>query len=106
LLPHFKREFLFCELPSDNNLRLHAELEHKTIYKMSEGLNINLSDKSLPQNFVDTLEKHIRFKERQLLNYQQDNISENKSLKIAAALKVREHEDESAWTDAFWEKGK
>jgi len=108
LLPHFKEEeeLFFCKLPSDNNLRLQAESEHKNICKMSAGIKENPSDKSLLQNFADTLEKHIRFEERQLFNYLQDTISESELLKIAAALKVREHEDESAWSDAFWEKEK
>ena len=58
------------------------------------------------QNFADILEKHVRFEERQLFNFLQDNISETELSKIAAALKAREHEEEPVWTDAFWIGGK
>lgn len=108
LLSHFKEEeeLLFSKLPAENNLRVQAESEHKTIYQMSERLKENPADMSLLRNFADTLEKHVRFEERQLFNYLQTSIPEDELLKVAASLKVREHEDESAWEDAFWVKGK
>lgn len=105
LMPHFKgeEELLYCKLPSDNKLKIQAETEHATIYRMIGDLLKNQSDKTLLQNFADTLEKHIRFEERQLFNYLQENISESELNKIASALKSREHEPETAWTDVFWE---
>ena len=108
LMPHFKgeEELLYSKIHSDNKLRVQAEAEHKTIYKIISDLKINQSNKSLLQNFADILEKHVRFEERQLFNFLQDNISETELSKIAAALKAREHEEESVWTDAFWIGGK
>lgn len=105
LMPHFKgeEELLYSKIPSDNNLRMQAEAEHKAIYQMIRDLKQNQTDKNLLQRFANTMEKHVRFEERQLFNYLQDNISETELSKIAAALKSREHEPETAWTDVFWE---
>ncbi len=104
LMPHFKgeEELLYCKIPSDNNLRIQAEAEHKTIYQMVRDIKQKQTDKNQLQIFADTLEKHIRFEERQLFNYLQDNISETELSKIEAALKTREHEPETVWTDVFW----
>jgi hypothetical protein len=108
LMPHFKdeEELLYSKIPSDNKLRVQAESEHKAIYKMISDLQINQADKSLLQNFADILEKHVRFEERQLFNFLQDNTSETELSEIATALKAREHEEESVWKDAFWIGGK
>ena len=108
LMPHFKgeEELLYCKISSDNKLRVQAEAEHATIYEMIAGLKRNQGNKNLLQNFADTLEKHIRFEERQLFNFLQDNIPETELQKIASALSSKEHEEESAWKDIFWDGGK
>jgi hemerythrin-like domain-containing protein len=105
LIPHFKgeEEFLFSKLSKENKLRIRAESEHENIYMMMDGLRKNPDDKDLLQKFADTLEKHIRFEERELYNYLQSTISESDLLKIASSLKSREHEPDTLWTDAFWE---
>jgi hemerythrin-like domain-containing protein len=106
LIPHFKEEeeILFCLIPSDNALRMRAESEHSMFYKMVEELRNNPEDKQLIQNFADLLEKHIRFEERELFNFLQENISESGLQAVAAKLKAREQKEGSAWTDTFWER--
>ena len=104
LKPHFKgeEELLYSKISSDNELRVQAEAEHASIYKMIADLTNNNSDKELLQKFADTLESHVRFEERNMFNYLQENISESELTKIASELKAREHESDDAWTDPFW----
>lgn len=104
LKPHFKdeEEWLYNKISSDNKLRVQAEAEHATIYKMIADLTKNNSDKELLQKIADSLESHVRFEERHVFNYLQENISESELTKIASELKAREHESEEAWTDPFW----
>lgn len=106
LLPHFKseEEFLFSRLPKNNNLRIQAESEHQTIYEMIAGMRKNQGGKDLLVQFADTLEKHIRFEERELFNYMQTTVSENVLSEIASSLKSGEHKPGVVWTDTFWEK--
>ena len=105
LIPHFKdeEELLYSKLSKDNKLRIQAETEHENIYLMIDALRKKPDDKDLLQKFADTLEKHIRFEERELFNYLQENISESDLLEIASSLKQREQEPDTVWTDAFWE---
>ncbi len=102
---HFKEEedLLFNKLPSDNQLRIQAESDHKKIKQLINDLKKNTEDKDLLQVFADTLEKHIRFEERELFNYLQQNISEKDLNEIASALQNRAHETDAAWEDMFWE---
>lgn len=105
LIPHFKgeEELLFPKLSKDNKLRMQAEAEHENIYQMIDGLRKKPDDNDLLKKFADTLEKHVRFEERELFNYLQENISESDLSEIASSLKAREHEPETLWADAFWE---
>ena len=108
LQPHFKdeEELLFTRLPKENKLRVQAEYEHKLINQMIGDMRNKSSDNSTVRNFADTLEKHIRFEERELFNYLQTNFSDNTLSEIALSLKSREHETGTPWTDVFWEKEK
>jgi hypothetical protein len=104
LIPHFKaeEELLFTKFTTDNPLRIQAESEHLIIYKLIDELKNNLSDKELLLNIAGTLEKHIRFEERQLFNFLQENLSEAELTKIATELKTRGHSTDAAWNDVFW----
>jgi len=104
LKAHFKEEeeLLFVEVPPDNKLRMQAEAEHKNIYELIERISTRPGDKDLVQTFANTLEKHIRFEERQLFNYLQDNIPASSLSQIASQLKSKE-KVLTGWSDAFWE---
>lgn len=105
LMPHFRaeEEMLYSRISLRNGLRAQAETEHAVIYKLIDSLKKNKTDKNLLQNFADTLEKHVRFEERELFNFLQENISETELSAIASAMKKKEHEAESDWKDAFRE---
>ena len=104
LKTHFKEEeeLLFVEVPKDNNLRMQAEAEHKNIYGLIENVRTTPGDKDLLQTFANTLEKHIRFEERELFNYLQDNIPASTLSQIAGQLKSKQ-KIQTVWNDVFWE---
>jgi len=106
LKTHFKEEedLLFVEVPQDNKLRMQAEAEHKNIYELIENIRTRPGDKDLLQTFANTLEKHIRFEERQLFNYLQDNIPASTLAQIANQVKSKQ-KTPTGWSDAFWENG-
>ena len=108
LLPHFKgeEELLYCQIPSGHKLRIQAVAEHTVMYRMIDDLKGNKQDSELLQKFAGILENHVRFEERQLFNYLQENIPESELSKIESGLKVREHVSETGWADAFWEEKK
>jgi len=104
LKTHFKEEeeLLFVEVAQNNKLRMQAEAEHKDIYELIENIRTTRGDKDLIQTFANTLEKHIRFEERQLFNYLQDNIPASTLSQIASELKSKE-KTPTGWNDVFWE---
>jgi hemerythrin-like domain-containing protein len=105
LIYHFTDEekILFNKLPSDNPHRIHAETDHKNINQMIDELKKDSVDKALLEKFADTLEKHIRFEEREFFNYLQENVSEDVLTEIESSLRTRAHESDTAWDDMFWE---
>jgi hemerythrin-like domain-containing protein len=52
-------------------------------------------------HFGDTLEKHIRFEERQLFNLLQETLTETELEEVRRAHQMK-HEPDDAWADAFW----
>ena len=104
LIYHFKdeEEILFNKLSSDSQPRIQAEMEHKNIRKLIDELRNKSGDNNLLQKFAETLEKHIRFEERELFNYLQENISDKDLAEIASSFKSRNHEPDGAWNDIFW----
>ena len=104
LLPHFKdeEELLFSRLPDDDALRLQAEDEHRNLHRLAALLRANPEEDTLDE-FARALESHIRFEERQLFNYLQENISEA-DYRNGNLLKQRSTESCAPWKDNFWEK--
>ena len=102
LQQHFKleEELMFQKLPADNKMRIRAENEHKYLYRLIEQLQKQIDKDSL-LNFAGTLEKHIRFEERELFNFLQEELSESELEEISRSHKMQ-HEPEDAWNDTFW----
>jgi len=105
LIPHFQaeEEILFSRLPKENALRLQAEEEHRNIYRIMDAMKKNPAEPAALDQFTEALESHIRFEERELFNYLQDNISEAELSEIASWLKARTHDPGVAWSDTFWD---
>ena len=99
---HFRleEELMFQKLPADNKMRMQAEAEHKYIYLLIEEMQKKVDTESL-MHFGDTLEKHIRFEERELFNLLQETLTEPELEEIRRAHQM-EHEPDDSWADAFW----
>ena len=104
LISHFKEEeeLLFNKLPINNNLRIRAEEDHKNIRQLIDSLRKNLKDSELLEELVTTLEKHIRFEERELFNHLQEALPNEVLKDVASSLKSRNHPPKNEWHDAFW----
>lgn len=102
LQQHFKleEELMFQKLPPDNKMRIRGENEHKYVYELIEQMQKQVDKESL-LHFADTLEKHIRFEERELFNFLQEKLSESELEEISRSHKMQ-HEPDDAWNDTFW----
>ncbi|MEP7109115.1 MAG: hemerythrin domain-containing protein [Ferruginibacter sp.] len=80
LQPHLivEEEWLFPKLPGENHLRIHAEKQHAELRSMVKDFcdspDLNLS---LPEEFANLLEEHIRFEERTLFPFIEKQMNEN-----------------------------
>lgn len=103
---HFKAEeaLLFCKLPANDTLRKRAEAEHQEIYDLVGKLTINNQDPLLLTQFAETLEKHIRFEERELFNHLQGNIAAEELEAIALRMPNENKAIDEKWPDAFWQQ--
>ncbi|MDE3143391.1 MAG: hemerythrin domain-containing protein [Bacteroidota bacterium] len=102
---HFKEEeqLLFIKLPVNDILRKQAEADHYIIYKLIDEIGKNMNDIPLLDQLADTLEKHIRFEERELFNHLQNNIHAEDLEIIATRLANNSNEIDEKWEDVFWE---
>lgn len=93
LIHHFteEEELLFPKLPKDQLLRIQAETDHKNIRQVIEDLRQNPENKDLLNRFADALEQHIRFEERELFNFIQENLPEATLTEMVSSLKTRHH---------------
>jgi hemerythrin-like domain-containing protein len=108
LQPHFKEEeeLLFNKIDKENKLRLQAEADHAAIRQMAGDMkNGSLSSYESLQTLANRLEKHIRFEERELFNFIQEDFSDADLSEIASSLNDKPKEQNTlAWTDEFWER--
>lgn len=104
---HFKEEeeLLFIHLDKNNKSRRIAEQDHKVLREVAEQIKSYPENKSISTDFIEILEKHIRFEERELFNELQITLNES-ALNIIAERMEALHPDEKKdnWTDAFWLK--
>lgn len=106
LLQHFKEEetWLFSKISKDDNLRIKAEHDHKTILGIVASINDKPNNIQLLQKLADELENHIRFEEREFFNHLQNKISNEELNHIAERMPSSNKDIDAKWNDAFWEK--
>jgi len=102
---HFKEEeeLLFTQLAPGDILRKQAEAEHLAIYMLVADIAKTKNDTILLTQLADTLEKHIRFEERELFNHLQSNIPASDLSLIEARLSNDNCSIDEKWKDNFWE---
>ena len=106
LKAHFKEEeeLLFVHLESDSISRRTAEQHHKALSEMAAQIKSHPGI-TVTTEFINTLEKHIRFEERELFNELQTMLSEAALNMIAEKMEASHpNEKEDNWNDTFWLK--
>lgn len=101
---HFREEeqLLFNKLPADDALRKRAEADHHILYGLIAALTDDKTDTAQLSRFADELEKHIRFEERVLFNYMQENIDKDDLEQIAHRIANNSRAIDEEWKDMFW----
>lgn len=104
LKTHFKEEetILFTKLDSKNSMLKRALQEHRKIYTLINAIRADKNNFNLLNEFADTLEKHIRFEERELFNYLQNNLSETELIELAEKHRGKACDVSENWNDKFW----
>ncbi|HWC53834.1 MAG TPA: hemerythrin domain-containing protein [Chitinophagaceae bacterium] len=102
---HFKEEesLLFTLLPPADPLRKKAEAQHRSIFRIVTAIKANKEQTTLLQQLAYELEEHIRFEERELFNYIQQQVPVAELEKISSRQTNKSREVEDAWEDVFWE---
>lgn len=104
LAPHFREEeeLLFNHAP-ENELVQQALREHVEIRQLAEAAALATGEAPL-QALADLVNNHIRFEERTLFPFLEQNLSEETLREIGAALDAVHHPTDDTWEDAFWMK--
>ena len=102
--PHFRDEekVLVKFLPQDNALVQQMFKEHAQIRDLIISLDKEPDSNSL-QLLAEVINNHIRFEERQLFGYAEENLSSEQLDEIYKALPDDSH-CETEWKDEFWVK--
>jgi len=107
--PHFKDEekVLVKFLPADNPLVLQMFREHAQISDLIISLDKEPDSNSL-QLLAEVINNHIRFEERQLFAYTEENLSPEQLNEIYKELPNDSHCETdpiaNGWKDEFWLK--
>lgn len=104
LAAHFSDEeqYLAPYLESNHPFSTRLFQEHAILKEMVEKMKGDPNAAALQSLFANTLEKHIRFEERELFNFLQENLS------VDALKKIEEMERSvpacslEDWQDVFW----
>jgi hemerythrin-like domain-containing protein len=102
--PHFYQEeqVLAKYIPQENLLLQQMREEHALIRETMLSLGIDASAANFT-SLADILDKHIRFEERQLFQWAEENLTKEQLQEISKQLE--EHPLTCAeWTDEFWLK--
>ena len=105
LAKHFKDEetLLFSKLPADDKMIAQAVKGHHALKQLAVAIEASKNDTALLNRFADELEDHIRYEERILFNYLQENVDAEELEKIEQRLPSNSREIEEQWKDCFWE---
>ncbi|HMZ73848.1 MAG TPA: hemerythrin domain-containing protein [Saprospiraceae bacterium] len=105
LKQHFMQEekHLFTALLPDHPFRIKAESDHRIIREKMQIAAKGKVDAVFLSDLADTLEGHIRFEERIMFNFIQQQLSDVQLAKIAEIHKEKPTDLDTGWQDHFWE---
>lgn len=107
LFDHFEWEetIVFPLVEEQNPLRKKALSQHKKLRKLYERLETEPEKWEINLGLIEELlENHIRFEERELFNYIQDENSESILDKLGEELNHVHTSFIEDWSDSFWDK--
>jgi iron-sulfur cluster repair protein YtfE (RIC family) len=94
---------LFCRLPADNTLRKQAEQDHAYLRKLIAAIRCHPEFSELLETLANTIERHVRFEERELFNILQAFLGETELTEIALRLQYDNKSVDENWPDHFWD---
>lgn len=101
LRTHFEEEEKYLFHYSDDAYTRQALEEHQNIKLLVEAIKVS-SDRPLLEQFADLLEKHIRFEERVLFPYLEENLNEAQLEEIGENLVEHHAASQDDFSDEFW----
>lgn len=104
MAPHFREEeeLLFDHAP-ESELVQQALREHVAIRRLA-GEGASATNTEPLQQLALLVNDHVRFEERTLFPFLEQNLSEEILRSIGAALDAVHHPAADTWEDAFWKK--
>lgn len=105
LKKHFADEerLLFPALLPDHPFRIRAEADHRVIRERMHIVERGKVDAAFLSSLADYLENHIRFEERIMFNFIQQQLGEEKLAAIEAQYRQKPEDLDKQWEDHFWE---
>jgi iron-sulfur cluster repair protein YtfE (RIC family) len=102
LLRHFQQEeeLLLRYIPSDNKLAIQLKEEHDNIRELIRSIS-HQPEKDAIGTLADAITSHIRFEERVLFGYLEENLSREQLDNIFNHLE-KATTCSSEWTEEFW----
>ena len=100
LSEHFEQEEK--ELSSNDSLKEQAFVEHQHICQLVNNIQTDKQNTVLLKQFADKLESHIRFEERTLFDFLQNNFTENELTAIGENHSGKAIDVSDNWNDKFW----
>lgn len=102
---HFniEEQFLFPLLPAHNELRIRAQKQHDELRAIVSRIKLKEAIDDLVQ-FVNLLEEHIRFEERTLFNYIEQNTLPEVLAEAPGKIEQNIVLSKAKWDDEFWIK--
>lgn len=106
IMHHFEEEerVLFPALPGNNELIVTALEQHTAIRNLLINISSDKFEKDQLSEMAALIEEHIRFEERQLFNYLQDNLEEATLNEISGRHIHAKQDHDKNWPDHFWIK--
>ena len=107
LIPHFKEEETCLFVYSDNPFVQQALDEHRHILSMIATIKAEPSRVAYAdlESLAEIVDRHVRFEERQLFPYLEENLTQAQLEAVAAAIKDGPAVGDD-FADHFWELGK
>lgn len=103
---HFRDEetLLFDRMPPEDTPCRRARQEHEEIRRLVGEIAKGERDTEVFSRLADAVEAHVRYEERELFPYLEQQLPADLHAEIAAALAAKHEGFTEVWDDPFWGK--